>query len=220
MYKSTDAGKSWTLKNKGIDGKEPFAWRITKNEKNGELFLIVCRRSDDGSIGNELDGAVYRSADGAETWTKIKLPDGTNGPMSLVIDPANNNRLLLSAWGRSTPGNFSPDTGGGIFVSSDNGLNWKQVLSKDQHIHDITFDPRNNTFYACGFNGSAYRSDDRGETWSRIKGYNFKWGKRVDPDPADPEKIYIVTFGGGVWHGPAKGDQNAKEDIVTPVLAY
>jgi photosystem II stability/assembly factor-like uncharacterized protein len=220
VYKSTDSGKSWTLKNKGIDGKEPFAWRITENEKNGELFLIVCRRSDDGSIGNELDGAVYYSTDRAESWKKIKLPDATNGPMSLAIDPADNSRLLLSAWGRSTPGNFSPDTGGGIFVSTDNGLNWKQVLSKDQHIHDITFDPRNNIFYACGFNGSAYRSEDRGETWSRIKGYNFKWGKRVDPDPNDPEKIYIVTFGGGVWHGPAKGDPDAKEDIVTPVLAY
>ena len=58
--------------------------------KNGELFLVVCRRSDDGSIGNELDGAVYRSADGAESWTRMKLPEGTNGPMSLVIDPENN----------------------------------------------------------------------------------------------------------------------------------
>jgi photosystem II stability/assembly factor-like uncharacterized protein len=139
--------------------------------------------------------------------------------MSLLIDPSGNSRLLLSAWGRVTPGNFSPDTGGGIFVSTDNGMNWKQVLSKDQHIHDLTFDPRNNVFYACGFNGSAYRSEDRGENWNRIKGYNFKWGKRVDPDPDDPEKIYIVTFGGGVWHGPAKGDPGAKEDIVTPIFA-
>ena len=67
VYKSTDGGKTWIQKNKGIEGNEPFAWRINRNEKNGELFLVVCRRSDDGSIGNELDGAVYRSADGAET---------------------------------------------------------------------------------------------------------------------------------------------------------
>jgi photosystem II stability/assembly factor-like uncharacterized protein len=218
VYKSTDGGKSWTLKNKGIDGTEPFAWRITENEKNGELFLIICRRSDDGSIGNQLDGALYRSADGAGSWTRMTMPDGTNGPMSIVIDPENNDRLLLSAWGRSSPGQFSPDSGGGIFLSEDNGLSWKHVMVQDQHIHDITFDPRNRTFYACGFNGSAYRSEDRGETWVRIKGYNFKWGKRVDPDPVDPDKIYIVTFGGGVWHGPASGDANAKEDIVTPIL--
>jgi photosystem II stability/assembly factor-like uncharacterized protein len=218
VYKSVDGGKSWIQKNKGIDGKEPFAWRIERNDKNGELFLVVCRRSDDGSIGNELDGSVYRSADGAESWTRMKLPEGTNGPMSLITDPENNDRLLLSAWGRSTPGEFSQDTGGGIFLSEDNGASWSQVMTKDQHIHDITYDPRNSTFYACGFNGSAYRSEDRGETWTRIKGYNFKWGKRVDPDPANPDRIFIITFGGGVWHGPEKGDENAMEDIITPEL--
>jgi photosystem II stability/assembly factor-like uncharacterized protein len=218
VYKSTDNGKSWIIKNKGIEGNEPFAWRISDNNKNGELFLTVCRRSEDGSMGNDLDGAIYRSSDKAESWTRMKLPEGTNGPMSLVIDPENTNRLLLSEWGRTTPGIFSPDTGGGIYLSTDNGESWNQVLARDQHIHDITYDPRSRTFYACGFNASAYRSDDRGESWQRIKGYNFKWGKRVDPDPADPDKIYIVTFGGGVWHGPARGDANSKEDIATPVI--
>ncbi len=220
VYKSVDGGKTWKQKNNGIDGKEPFAWRIVKNDKNRRLFLIVSRRREDGSIGNEQDGAIYISDDGAESWVKMSLPAGTNGPTSLVIDPANTDRLLLSAWGRSTMGQFSPDTGGGIFLSKDNGKTWKQVLEKDQHIHEITFDTRNNTYYACGFNGSAYRSDDQGETWIRLKGYNFKWGKRVDPDPRDPEKIFIITFGGGVWYGPAKGDENAAEDIVTPILVY
>ncbi len=220
VYKSVDGGRTWKQKNKGIDGKEPFAWRIVKNDKTGMLFLIVTRRSDDGSIGNEKDGAIYLSDNAAESWVKMSLPKGTNGPTSLVIDPENTDRLLLSAWGRTTMGQFSPDTGGGIFLSKDYGETWKQALEKDQHIHDITFDARNNIYYACGFNGSAYRSEDRGENWSRIKGYNFKWGKRVDPDPRDPEKIFIITFGGGVWYGPAKGDQNAVEDIITPILAY
>ena len=220
VYKSVDGGNTWKQKNNGIEGKEPFAWRIVKNDKTGRLFLIVSRRSEDGSIGNEQDGAIYFSDDGAESWVKMSLPAGTNGPTSLAIDPLDNNRLLLSAWGRTTKGQFSPDTGGGIFLSNDNGSTWEQVLEKDQHIHDITFDGRNNTYYACGFNGSAYRSDNQGETWFRLKGYNFKWGKRVDPDPRDPEKIYIITFGGGVWYGPAKGDEKAAEDILTPILVY
>jgi photosystem II stability/assembly factor-like uncharacterized protein len=220
VYKSADGGNKWELKNKGIEGTEPFAWRIVRNDNTGVLYLIVSRRSDDGSIGNERDGAVYISDDGAESWEKISLPDGTNGPTCLAIDPADNARLLLSAWGVVTPGMFSPDTGGGIFLSTDNGKSWKQVLSKDQHVHDITYDARNNTYYACGFNGSAYRSSDRGETWARIRGYNFKWGKRVDPDPRDTGKIFVITFGGGVWYGPARGDQNAEEDIITPALKY
>ncbi len=32
------------------------------------------------------------------------------------------------------------------------------------------------------------------------------------------EKIFIITFGGGVWYGPAKGDMKAVEDIVKPIF--
>lgn len=220
VYKSVDGGKTWAQKNNGLEGKEPFAWRMVKNDKNGELFLVVFRRSDDGSIGDERDGAVYRSKDGAESWVKMSLPSGTNGPTGILIDPKNNNRIILSAWGRLAKGKFTPDTGGGIFLSKDNGKSWIQVLDKDQNIHDISFDSRNNIYYACGFSASAYRSEDRGMTWKRIKGYNFKWGRRVDPDPRDSEKIFITTFGGGVWYGPAKGDENATEDVVSLELAY
>ena len=30
--------------------------------------------------------------------------------------------------------------------------------------------------------------------------------------------IYITTYGGSVWHGPAVGDPKAVEDILTPAL--
>lgn len=207
------------LKNKGIQGGEPFAWRLTR-KNNGVLFLVVSRRSDDGSIGNDNDGALYRSDDGAENWTKVILPDGTNGPMSILVDPTNQHRLILSAWGKASKDKLAPDTGGGIFLSNDDGKTWQHVLAKDQHIHDITMDPRTNTFYACGFEGSAYRSVDYGQTWTRIAGYNFKWGKRVDPDVRDPSKIFVVTFGGGVWYGPANGTTQAAKEILTPQLSH
>jgi photosystem II stability/assembly factor-like uncharacterized protein len=218
VYKSVDGGLTWSLKNTGIKGAEPFAWRITLNEPGGELFLVVCRRSDNGSMGTEYDGAVYRSADGAESWSEMSLPEGTNGPMSILVDRDDPERLLLSAWGRISAGAFSPDQGGGIFLSQDDGTTWKQTLGTDQHIHDISYDSRNKRYYACGFNGSAYHSEDRGASWIRIKGFNFKWGKRVEPDPGDPEKIFVITYGGGIWHGPALGDESAVEDIITPVL--
>jgi len=219
VYKSNDGGKTWKQKNNGIAGKEPFAWRITRQQSDGVLFLVVCRRSEDGRIGNEMDGAAYRSTDGAETWERISLPKETNAPTSLVVDPYHHGRLLLSAWGRVTPGKFSPDIGGGIFLSEDDGKSWTHVLKQDQHIHDITYDPRIKTYYACGFTGSAYRSLDC-KTWEHIRGYNFKWGKKVELDPRDPEKIFIITFGGGVWYGPASGDPKAVEDISNPVAVY
>ncbi len=219
VYKSTDGGNTWELKNNGVYGNQPAAWRLTR-KSDGELFLIVARKSEDGSIGNENDGALYRSKNGAEKWEKMKMPEGVNGPTSLVVDPDNPKHLLLSAWGRYGATEFSPDRGGGIFISEDDGITWTPVLTHDQHIHDITIDTLAGVYYAAGFNSSAYRSEDKGRTWQRIKGYNFKWGKRVQPDPYDRTKIYIITFGGGVWHGPAKGDDSAREDIITTITSF
>jgi len=217
VLKSVDNGTTWTLKNKGIDRDDPFAWRLARAD-DGTLYLVVFRRSEDGRIGDADDGAVYRSTDGAESWEKLPLPEGSNGPSDIAIHPRDPNRILLSAWGRADW--ESGDTGGGVFLSTDAGRTWKCVLNKDQHIHDLTVDPRNGVCYACGHESNAWRSADGGETWRRIKGYNFKWGRKVVPDPRNADMVYITTFGGSVWYGPAEGDPAASEDIVTPEVAY
>jgi photosystem II stability/assembly factor-like uncharacterized protein len=217
VFKSVDGGATWRLKNTGLPGPEPFAWRLAR-DKNGVLYLVVARRNDDGSHGNSGDGALYRSQDGAEHWERIQLPSGVNGPNGLAIDPEDPKRLYLAAWGRSVP---QGAVDGGIFASTDAGKSWRRVLDRDQHVYDVTLDPRDpSTLYACGFESSAWRSVDRGETWHRIPGFNFKWGHRVTPDPRKPGMIFITTFGGSVWYGPAAGDPRAVEDIVTPALAY
>ena len=214
VYKSTDNGKTWTLKINGIEKRQPFAWRITRAD-DGTLYLVVSRRSEVGYTGDAEDGALYRSTDGAEHWMKMKLPDGVNGPTGLTLDPTDQRRMYLSAWGAQLP---DGDTGGGVFVSADGGKTWKNIFNQSQHVYDVTVDPKNpNILYNCGFEVGAYRSTDRGKTWTRIRGFNFKWGHRVIPDPVDRSKIYITTFGGSVWHGPAAGDPRAIEDIVTPI---
>jgi hypothetical protein len=76
---------------------------------------------------------------------------------------------------------------------------------RDQHIYDVTIDPRDpGVLYAAGFESTAWRSANRGLTWKPIPGYDFKWGHRVIPDPRDRTLVYITTFGGSVWHGPAQ----------------
>ncbi len=120
VYKSIDDGATWVQKNRGIEGSNPATWRIVRRN-DGELFLIVSRKSDDGSIGNDQDGALYRSSDGAESWEKMDMPEGVNGPTSLLLDPNNPERLLLSAWGRYGKTQFSPNRGGGIYLSEDDG---------------------------------------------------------------------------------------------------
>jgi photosystem II stability/assembly factor-like uncharacterized protein len=214
VYKSNDDGKTWTLKNQGITQSQPFAWRLAR-ASDGTLYVVIARRSEDGSIGNAGDGALYKSTDGAEHWQRVTLPEGTNGPNGLAVDPKSPNRLYLAAWAKATG---MHGDGGGIFLSEDGGKSWKQVLDKDRHIYDITIDPRDpSVLYAAGFESSAWRSTDRGVNWTRIAGFNFKWGQRVIPDPADQNKVYITTFGGSVWHGAVNGEPRPV-DIATPAL--
>ena len=97
----------------------------------------------------------------------------------------------------------------------------KNVFDRNLFVYDVTADPSSpDVLYACGFESSAWRSADGGETWKRIRGYNFKWGYRVVPDTENPGKVFITTFGGGVWYGPAEGDTDAPEDIVTEGVRY
>jgi photosystem II stability/assembly factor-like uncharacterized protein len=160
------------------------------------------------------DGELYKSSNGGERWERMALPTGTNGPTSLVVDPSIKGRMYLTAWGVAR---LAGDTGGGVFLSTDGGQTWKSIFNASQHVYDLTVDPRNpNILYICGFDAAAYRSSDGGATWSRIKGYNFKWGHRVVLDPVDEKSIYITTFGGSVWHGPTTGDPTATEDILAP----
>ena len=214
VYKSVDGGKSWKLKNVGITQKEPFAWRIVR-DASGTLYVLVARRSEDGSIGTEGDGAIYKSTDGAENWKRVSMPEGSNAPNGLAVDPSAPDRLYLATWARDKG---EHGDGGGIFLSLNAGETWTQVLDRDRHIYDVTIDPRDaKILYASGFESSAWKSSDRGENWTRIPVFNFKWGHRVIPDPQDPKKVYITTFGGGVWHGSVNGESRPL-DIATPEL--
>jgi len=166
VYKSTDNGMSWQLKNDGIKEFDPFAWRIVRSD-DGALYLIVARANEGrfGEMGGS--GALYRSVDGAEHWEKIRLPEGVNGPTGLAIDPRDNRRIYLTAWGQEHEG---VDVGGGVFLSTDGGQSWKPVFSQSQHVYDVTIDPKApDSLYICGFDAAAFRSTDAGLHWSRIR---------------------------------------------------
>ncbi|MGO9261234.1 MAG: hypothetical protein ACLQU1_33730 [Bryobacteraceae bacterium] len=211
VFQSTDGGAHWALRNTGIAGAQPFAWRLARDAQ-GALYLVVARRDQ------STPGALYRSSDAAAHWTSVPLPPGVTGPNGLAVDPRNPRRLFLAAWGRATPEGAKD---GGIYLSQDAGATWRNVLSEDQHVYDVTIDSRDpRLLYATGFESSAWRSADSGATWQRLRGFNFKWGHRVIPDQHDPSKVYITTFGGSVWHGPAAGDPQAPEDLLDKLLAF
>jgi hypothetical protein len=211
VFRSADGGAHWELRNNGISETQPFAWRLARDSQ-GTVYVVLARRDD------ATPGAVYRSTDGAAHWTRLALLSGVTGPNGLAIDPKNPRRLFLAAWGRQTAEGAKD---GGVYYSADAGVTWRNVLADDQHIYDVTIDPQDpRVMYAAGFESSAWRSADGGMTWQRLRGFNFKWGHRVIPDERDRARIYITTFGGGVWHGPASGDPASPEDLLDHLLAF
>ena len=217
VWKSTDSGETWKLMNNGIRGAHPFCWR-TVMDATGTLYLVVARRSFHGEIGNDEDGALYQSTDGAESWRQVRLPAGVNGPHGIAVDPRNPRRLYLACWGLYHP---EGDKNGGILLSEDGGVSWNWIFQRHPHVYDVIIDPANpDVLYAGTMTFSVWCSPDRGRTWMRIKGYNFKQANRVVIDPFHPGRVFVTTFGGSVWYGPAMGDSAAQEDIVTPEVSY
>ena len=214
VFKSTDDGKSWQLKNAGI-GNNTCAFELTR-AGNGNLFLTVSASPvhAGGKAGTAFyPGAVYRSVDGAENWTRLDPADnGLLFPNGIEVDPFNNNRVYLACWGPVSLADLvgrqaaGKDTllamQGGIFVSEDGGNTWRSIFDKQQYVYDVAADPvKPGKFYCNTFNGAAYSTDDYGNTWKKIKGYDFHWGHRVIPDVVHPGKVYITTYGSSVWYG-------------------
>lgn len=216
VFKSIDDGKTWVLKNKGIEANKA-AFEITLS-KNGDLFLVVSAipMHKNGKKGTDFySGAVYKSVDGAENWIKLNVIDGLLFPNGIEIDPENPNRIYLGCWAdinladlvggdvvKANGGDKLLEMAGGIFLSEDGGKTWKSIFDQKQYVYDVTADPyHKGRLYCCTFNQAAYRSDDFGKTWRKIKGFDFHWGHRIVIDENDHEKIFITTFGSSVWHG-------------------
>ena len=135
-----DGGKSWEMRNNGLPAHEPFAWKLAQ-DRDGVLYLVVARRSEDGSIGNDRDGALYRSQERRHDLGKGAAARGrqrTHEPGRRFAGCETPIPVRVAAQHRR------PRTaGGGIYLSTDAGASWKPVLTRDQHVHEVTIDPRN-----------------------------------------------------------------------------
>jgi photosystem II stability/assembly factor-like uncharacterized protein len=219
IYKSTDAGNTWT--HLGLRNGQQIAQLVVDPKNTERIFVAVAGHP----YGPNEERGVYRSLDGGKMFEKVLYGDENVGASDVQIDLGNPQIVYAGLWeSREAPwenGVFHGD-GGGIFKSTDGGNTWRQLVKGlPGHIVQaniaIAASAAKTLFAAVRTKTIAklYRSDDGGETWNGPTddprpGLGIGGGDLpvVRFDPKNPQIVYSAsvvcwksTDGGKTWDG-------------------
>jgi photosystem II stability/assembly factor-like uncharacterized protein len=201
VYKSTDAGKTWTRIGLEVT-KQISAIRV--HPSNPDLVYVAGQ--GDRWKGTP-DRGIYRSADGGKTWTTIlKGQNLTSGPSDLSMDPTNPRILYAGFWDHQRlPWQVrSGGPGSGIWKSTDGGDTWNRLsegLPKLMGKIGVAVSPANpDRVFAIveAEKGGLYRSDDAGKTWRLLsEDRNIQtrswYYMNVTADPLNADVLYVMN---------------------------
>ena len=221
MYKSTDAGKTWT--HIGLEATRQIG-RVIVDPRDPNLVFVAALGH---AYAPNPDRGVFRSTDGGATWQKVLFKGDTVGAIDITFDPSNSKTIYAGLWAVRRPPWFiyapANEPGGGIFKSTDGGDHWTQLTSglPTDGIGRIGLsisaaNPQRVYAVIDAKQGGLYRSDDAGGTWTLMSGDQRIWGRgwyfeTVTADPKNADAVYIPntgiyksTDGGKTWGAPIK----------------
>ncbi|HEV8401293.1 MAG TPA: hypothetical protein VGQ18_15795 [Gemmatimonadales bacterium] len=222
VYKSTDAGQTWT--HLGLAETQHIG-KIAIDPKNPDVVFVA-------AIGHlyaaNPERGVFRSKDGGRTWQKVLYKDDNVGAVEVVIDPTNSRVVYAGLWNTRRPPwfTYAPTNGpgGGIHKSTDGGSTWHQLTtglpaagigrtgiavarSNPRRVYAVVDclvpDPTapappapapGRPVPAPPGQGGVFRSDDAGETWRRVGADPALWGRGwyFEKIAVDPRDADIV----------------------------
>lgn len=209
VFKSTDDGKTWALKKNGLGHPDNLRVYRVILHPDGTLFAIICARRDGPGNRPLLPEGVglYRSKDGAENWEQINTSQRWLYPKDFSVDPRDSRRILVGAC------DANREQSGGLYLTIDGGQSWRRIGRKGPQTFGGYFAPvapngaDAHWIYMTLTEGAPgaglWLSRDEGQTWEEFKGLPFSNVQRVEFDPGNSALIYVTTFGGSVWRGPA-----------------
>jgi photosystem II stability/assembly factor-like uncharacterized protein len=148
IYKSTDAGKSWSKAMTGIPRRDLGRIGLAVSPADPRVVYATVEAS-------EKKGGIFRSEDSGATWEKRNDLNPTPWYYSQIIpDPKEASKVYV--------------VGEAMFVSSDGGKNFRRLAEKAKHgdTHTVWIDPENTRRLLAGCDGGVYQSYDSGETWN------------------------------------------------------
>jgi photosystem II stability/assembly factor-like uncharacterized protein len=226
IYKSTDAGKTWT-----------HVWK-----QEGQIGTMVVHPSDADiayaavlgkAFGPNPERGVYRTKDGGRTWEQILKKDADTGASDVALDPNNPSIVFAGLWqARRKPWEMtSGGPGSSLHVSRDGGDTWKALVGSGLPegtwgkvgVAVAPSDGRRVYALIEAEKGGLFRSDDGGESWtlanpSRLIRQRAWYYTTLTVSPANADDLYfpqvplIRSIDGGktlqVVKGPHHGDHH------------
>lgn len=205
MYRSNDAGKTWT--HLGLrDGQQ--IPRIAIDQNNPErLFVAVLGHP----YGPNSERGIYRSTNGGQSFEKVLYKNETTGGADVVLSPTDPNIVYAVLWeAQQGPWENAAWSGSnsGLYKSTDGGSTWAQLAGGLPTTADglgrigIGISPTDSKrIYitaTAGTKSGIYRSNDAGATWTRTTSDSRYFGRGDDfasitVDPRDPNILYTMN---------------------------
>jgi photosystem II stability/assembly factor-like uncharacterized protein len=205
VYKSTDAGKTWT--HVGLAATQIVS-RVRVHPNNPDLVYVAAMGHPAASSDER---GVFRSKDGGKTWQNVLFRDSKTGAIDLAIDRSNPSVLYAALWEayRVSWQMSSGGPGSGLFKSTDGGDTWTE-LTRNPGLPSgvvgrigVAVSPADSSRVYIIFEndeGGVFKSDDQGATWARMSDdrrlrQRAFYYSHIVADPKSRDTVYVLNTG-------------------------